>query len=183
MIFLFPRRCHLWELEERYFVLFCSNIWLAFGLTLALALPFPLHKRINGNFCRVTYLTLFLLFCSYRNKVYTWEFCLHENCSTPGSWARLGLPEQSFPDWVEITKVNLLLSVLCLARHRVGARNDSLPSCLTHNSFRKLKQRRRRRLQKRHLKSEFTLPQTFSRLFNISRLISEMLANFCVVEF
>ena len=32
---------------------------------------------------------------------------------------------------------------------------------------RELQQQRRRRLQKRHLKSEFTLPQTLSRLFHL----------------
>ena len=33
------------------------------------------------------------------------------------------------------------------------------------NDNRELKQQRRRRLRKRHLKSEFALPQTLSRLF------------------
>ena len=34
-------------------------------------------------------------------------------------------------------------------------------------TIRELKQRRRRRLRKRHLKSEFALPQTLSRLFHL----------------
>ena len=41
---------------------------------------------------------------------------------------------------------------------------------------RKLKRQRRRRLRKRHLKSELALPQTLSRLFQASRLILQMLA-------
>ena len=35
------------------------------------------------------------------------------------------------------------------------------------NSVRELKQQRRRRLLKRHLKSEFAMPQTLSRLFHL----------------
>ena len=48
---------------------------------------------------------------------------------------------------------------------------------------RKLKQQRRRRLRKRHLKSEFALPQTLSRLFQASRLILQKLAKCFGVEF
>ena len=45
----------------------------------------------------------------------------------------------------------------------------SLPS--PRGIFRKLKQQRRRRLRKRHLKSEFELPQTLSRLFHLVQFI------------
>ena len=41
---------------------------------------------------------------------------------------------------------------------------------------------RRRQLRKRHLKSEFALPQTLPPLIS-SRLIRQVLANFFVVEF
>ena len=37
--------------------------------------------------------------------------------------------------------------------------------------FSELKQQRRRRLRKRHLKSEFTLPQTLSRLFQLVQFV------------
>ena len=50
------------------------------------------------------------------------------------------------------------------------------------NSSRELKQQRRRRLPKRHLKSEFALLQTSSHLFQ-TRSIRQMLANFSGVEF
>ena len=56
--------------------------------------------------------------------------------------------------------------------------NRNFPSII----IRELKQERRRRLRKRHFKSEFALPQTFFALIP-SRLIRQMLANFLGVEF
>ena len=47
-----------------------------------------------------------------------------------------------------------VVRVACLSRSRLG-------------EFRELKQRLRRRLRKRHLKSEFARPQTLPRLFHL----------------
>ena len=44
-------------------------------------------------------------------------------------------------------------------------------------------QQQRRRLRKRHLKSEFTLLQTLSRLFHLVQFVKLMLAIFSRVEF
>ena len=44
---------------------------------------------------------------------------------------------------------------------------DFCPGLASLNDIREFTQRRRRRLRKRHLKSEFALPQTWSRLFHL----------------
>ena len=60
----------------------------------------------------------------------------------------------------------------------------SPPNSQTHSTKanRELKQQRRRRLRKRHLKSEVALLQTLSR-FNASRSVRQILAIFSGVEF
>ena len=58
----------------------------------------------------------------------------------------------------------------------------AFPSPQSPYNTRELKHQRRRRLRKRHLKSEFPLPQTLSRL-TPSRLIRQMFATSFGVEF
>ena len=48
----------------------------------------------------------------------------------------------------------------------------SLKSYLPSKKIRELNQRRRRRLRKRHLKSEFALPQTLSRSFHLVQFVN-----------
>ena len=48
----------------------------------------------------------------------------------------------------------------------------SFKSYLPSKKMRELKQRRRRRLRKRHLKSEFALPQTLSRSFHLVQFVN-----------
>ena len=61
-------------------------------------------------------------------------------------------------DWLLFCLYNLLLFLCSLCRRPRGI-------------FRELKQQQRWRLQKRHLKSEFALPQTLSRLFHLVQFI------------